>query len=498
MRIRHKAPSIFNLSMVDMLCCALGCVILVWLLNAKQAEDTAAEQREEIAAVMDRAKSEREESQRLLSAARTDHEKASARLRALTGERDAALQETGDLKKRILGYEGNVESLTKQLAAERAKAKELAGKLKQSDDRLTMLEADLRAGRTRLEEEKKKVAGLTTQAGEKEEVIKGARAELLKRESALKGLLEDIRAERDKLRAERERAEKLEKAIALTRAEKEKAEALLKDDRLAKEKADQALAGKEKVLAEVTKREQELLKRLREKEDAVEKALASVTRLERDKRHLQSTIEARFAGIELTGERVVFLVDSSGSMTMVDDKTDAPLKWVEVRRTVAKLMESLPKLSKYQLITFGPRLKYPLGSDGKWIDYKKESPLEVLKALEETKPSGGTNMYIAFDAAFGFRKDGLDTVYLLSDGLPNQGEGLTPHQSKTLDGIERGLVLGKHVRATLKKRWNAPEAGKPAVKIHTIGFFYESPDLGSFLWALARENDGSFVGMSKP
>jgi hypothetical protein len=36
------------------------------------------------------------------------------------------------------------------------------------------------------------------------------------------------------------------------------------------------------------------------------------------------------------------------------------------------------------------------------------------------------------------------------------------------------------------------------VKINTIGFFYESPDLGSFLWALARENDGSFVGMSKP
>jgi hypothetical protein len=36
------------------------------------------------------------------------------------------------------------------------------------------------------------------------------------------------------------------------------------------------------------------------------------------------------------------------------------------------------------------------------------------------------------------------------------------------------------------------------VRINTIGFFYESPDLGAFLWALARENEGSFVGMSKP
>ncbi len=33
MRVRHKIPSIFNLSMVDVLCCALGCVILLWLIN---------------------------------------------------------------------------------------------------------------------------------------------------------------------------------------------------------------------------------------------------------------------------------------------------------------------------------------------------------------------------------------------------------------------------------------------------------------------------------
>ena len=498
MRIRHKAPSIFNLSMVDMLCCALGCVILVWLLNAKQAEDEAAERREEIDAVMSRAKADREESGRLLSEARGEYDKATARVRSLTGERDSTLREKDDLKRRITGYETNAQALMKQLAAEQAKAKDLAGKLKQADDRLTLLEADLRTGKTRLDEERKKVAGLTTLAGEKEVTIKGARAELLKKEEALKGLLADIRDERDKLRAERERAEKLQKAVDYTRAEKEKAEDLLRSGKLDKEKIDAALAGKEKALVEVTRREQELLKQMRDRQEAVEKALALVKRLESDKRDLQSVVEARFAGIELTGERVVFLIDSSGSMSMLDDKTDAPLKWPEVRRTVAKLMESLPKLSKFQVIAFGPKLAHPLGREGQWIDYKKESSLEVLKALEAIKPSGGTNMYIAFDAAFGLRKDGLDTIYLLSDGLPNQGEGLTPAQSKTLDGVDRGLVLGRHVRATLKKAWNAPVAGQKAVKIHTIGFFYESPDLGSFLWALSRENDGSFVGMSRP
>src|SRR5262245_26101562 len=43
MRIRHRIPSIFNLSMVDVLCCALGCVILLWLLNLKDARQRAAQ-----------------------------------------------------------------------------------------------------------------------------------------------------------------------------------------------------------------------------------------------------------------------------------------------------------------------------------------------------------------------------------------------------------------------------------------------------------------------
>src|SRR5215467_7681220 len=43
MRVRHRIPSIFNLSMVDVLCCALGCVILLWLLNLREARRRAEE-----------------------------------------------------------------------------------------------------------------------------------------------------------------------------------------------------------------------------------------------------------------------------------------------------------------------------------------------------------------------------------------------------------------------------------------------------------------------
>jgi len=105
-------------------------------------------------------------------------------------------------------------------------------------------------------------------------------------------------------------------------------------------------------------------------------------------------------------------------------------------------------------------------------------------------------MYLPMEAAFALRAKGLDTIYLLSDGLPNEGPGLsTADQARNLNEQQRGELLGKHIRGTLKQQWNKFETGKPQVRINSIGFFYESPDVGAFLWALSRENEGSFVGM---
>ncbi len=42
MKPRHRMPSIFTLSMVDVLCCALGCVILLWLLSMLMAKNKVA------------------------------------------------------------------------------------------------------------------------------------------------------------------------------------------------------------------------------------------------------------------------------------------------------------------------------------------------------------------------------------------------------------------------------------------------------------------------
>ena len=128
----------------------------------------------------------------------------------------------------------------------------------------------------------------------------------------------------------------------------------------------------------------------------------------------------------------------------------------------------------------------------------KTSVDKITKALADVKPKGNTNMYAAFDTAFKLKGDGLDTIYLFSDGLPNVGAGLSPETARTMKETEQTAVLCQHVRKTLKTTWNKGPMGKSPVRINAVGFFYESPDVGAFLWALSRENDGGFVGMSRP
>ena len=187
-------------------------------------------------------------------------------------------------------------------------------------------------------------------------------------------------------------------------------------------------------------------------------------------------------------------------MKMVDEKTVAPDKWPTVAGTVYKVMKSLPDLEKFQVIIFNEAASFPMGSANDWIDFDPAtSPDKAKQAVLAVEPKGNTNLFVPFEAAFRLRARGLDTVYLLSDGLPNVGPGLSiADQQRQLTEEQKGELLGRFLRQTLAQNWNRPATGWAKVRINSIGFFYESPDLGAFLWALARDNDGSFVGMSKP
>src|SRR5207253_6070858 len=105
----------------------------------------------------------------------------------------------------------------------------------------------------------------------------------------------------------------------------------------------------------------------------------------------RAAADGRFAGISLTGRRVVFLVDMSGSMELIDERTPSSGKWLGVRETLAKIMKSLPELEKYQVILFSDRVSYPLGNETGWLAYDAMSADRTLNALAAVRPVGNTN-----------------------------------------------------------------------------------------------------------
>jgi hypothetical protein len=544
MRVRHKVPSVFSLSMVDVLCCALGCVILIWLLNSKLSADEASDQEEIRQGLLAEAIANKKKSDELL-----------ASRRETADERDKAVAMVALLKDRIAKLEKEQADLLAALKKEKLEVIGLKGKATKAGEKAADLERELKAMLEKYNKEKTVTVKLSTDLASllaksklTEKELKSA-LEMYSKEKAtsgklsaelatlvakskvsekeLKALLEkydkekaitvklnadlalllakikvtekDLDKVKDREKDEKARAELLKKSVTVKERDLLILTKLLDEAKDISDKLRKSLDSRDLELAREKKGKLDLEKLLKLRNVALEDAGKTLKKLEAEKLVLKTAVDNRFAGIELTGQRVIFLVDMSGSMVLLDEKTDAPHKWREVRETVKKLMQSLAGLKQYQVITFSRDTSFPLGSSGKWITHDRvASPDRAYKALEAIKPVGGTNMYAALEQAFKYRSTGLDTIYLLSDGLPNLGEGLTSAEARKMPELEKGIILGKYVRQKIHKDWNRPLAGKPRVKIHTIGFFYESPDLGSFLWALARENDGSFVGMSKP
>jgi archaellum component FlaC len=571
MRVRHRIPSIFNLSMVDVLCCALGCVILLWLINlreAKQHEDNTAEQSRQTAALLESARADRDSAYTMLVTqesllAGSEEERAElgkqlAAQKATTadlelrlkgaGKRIASLEEelrdsarryetatarAADLERQLKTAQAGAAALDEKLKDARAGAAVLEEKVKDARVEAADLEGKLKEARAeagkltaRLEVSRARTTDLEDdlRANEKKRDAQAARARELVRElEAANARIKDLQAMADLvpgLRAELKTAQgELAKEEALARAlEKEvtKRIAQMSESDKTMQGLQRDLEGRDKELAsarlykdkwaEAERRLQGLEGRLGERQRDLARAVDSIAALQGEKRALQTEVsrvrtaaDNRFAGIALTGRRVVFLVDMSGSMKLVDPDTAAPNKWAEVAGTVARLMRSMPDLEKFQVILFAEQTAFLFKDEGAWIDYDpKTSGERVVKALQAREPDGGTNMYGALEAAFRLRDRGLDTIYLLSDGLPNLGEGLNAAQAGNLKEVERNDILARYIRRKLKTDWNREAPGRPRVRINTIGFFFESPDVGAFLWALARENDGSFVGMSKP
>ncbi len=505
MRVRHKQPTLVSMWMLDVFCCALGCVTLLFLLNSRMASDEAAANK---TALIDLKTTER-----TLKAALDDLEKLRLKLNSETEGREklaAALTDAEGLKLKLTD---EVTSLGTQLATTKADKDDLAKKLtlsqKAAKDARALADATqlaLNAAEAKVTAGAKELATARSQATDADEVLRKKQKEA----DALAKKLTEITASADDLaRLLRKRDDEkvvLVKTTADLQKQLDELDGKLiasrKDLDAATKAAKEAAAKGGEEMAAAQGQLKELLKKVNDANATIVDLQGDRAKLADKYDKLQKDTEARFAGIVTSGKRVVFLVDISGSMAKKDTKNADSSKWPTVVETVGKVMRSVAGLEKYQVVTFSSSAKFLLGN-GEWLDYDGQKSIDtVTKALLDVSPYDDTNLFAGLDKAFSLRDPGgLDTIYLFSDGLPTSGPGLTlaeQTRQPQLTELELGERLGRHLRRTLADTWNRPLTGRPRVKIHAIGFYFESPDVGAFLWALARENEGSFVGMSKP
>jgi hypothetical protein len=503
MQTRHRVPTVFTLYMVDVFCCALGCVILLWLASARDAQRKGAAHEQAAKQLADtrlRLASSRSEVT-ALQAARVAFEQDRDRLRGKlqkTGEEREALaqraaeaqKQHADARRDLEKAQALAEGLRGELKEARARDAELtAGLTRKSKEyqalaeRFTTNDQALRALRKEMQDRERQQRETSAVVSSLTVRLKGAEARARELERRVETLGAEANGFRAQLMALESHTGVLEKDLQRRGREADEAGNRLRDLEQARDRLERQLADRGKDLAE---------------------ARRSVAALEGRAQALTAQLQAaradadrRFAGLALTGQRVVFLVDISGSMRMRDPTTEDRTKWPMVCEVLGKLMRSLPDLKQYQVIVFSDRLSYPLGRPGYWLDFDAQTSVhDTVERLKRVVPQGETNMSAAIGEAFRYRPLDMDTLYLLSDGLPNLGDGVP--QGVSLTEAQRAGYLSRYVRQTLKTWWNRELPGRPRVRINTIGFFYDTPEVGAFLWALARENDGNFVGISRP
>jgi hypothetical protein len=195
-----------------------------------------------------------------------------------------------------------------------------------------------------------------------------------------------------------------------------------------------------------------------------------------------------FYGIETKSERLLFILDFSGSMNFAGSSVDTTKKKIDVLYAeMKKTITGLPDGSKFNMIGFSSDVR--VWKKGPAVRDAKVAK-EAIEWIEKQKVVGSTNIYDAMETGFtrlmgvGLANDkayepAYDTIFFMTDGTPTSGK----------------VLKTDLIRADVK-RWN--EAKR--VRIHVVGMGGKAKGGGAaddidrdFLKKLAEDNQGECV-----
>ncbi|NUP94643.1 MAG: VWA domain-containing protein [Planctomycetaceae bacterium] len=177
----------------------------------------------------------------------------------------------------------------------------------------------------------------------------------------------------------------------------------------------------------------------------------------------QQASTASYYGIPLTSERAVFVVDVSGSMSATFGTDKSRTRLDEAKRQLRRVVEAMPKEYLINIVPFHTTVSQVFERMTQVTDRARAEALSQIDAL---RTQGGTNIHDAMQRAFA--EPEVDTIYLLSDGAPSNGEITDP------DALADEIV-----------RWNRTRR----VRIHCIAIGMDSP----MLKRIANESGGEYV-----
>lgn len=165
-----------------------------------------------------------------------------------------------------------------------------------------------------------------------------------------------------------------------------------------------------------------------------------------------------YHGVPVLSNRMVFLVDISGSMS---EATGTESRMDQSKKELLRVLGQLGKDAQVNMIFFDERVE----PWRKMLVPIKPNLREAQAVVSKIAPRGSTNIFDALETAFAHKE--ADTIYLLSDGAPTNGRI-----------IDEEDIL-KEVRKMNRLR---------QIVIHTISF-----GASDFMKSLAKQNGGQYV-----
>jgi len=210
-------------------------------------------------------------------------------------------------------------------------------------------------------------------------------------------------------------------------------------------------------------------------------------------------------GLKVEGRNIVFLIDSSASMTdekLIDiikrkNRSDSAKKsgpkWRRTKRIVRWLLARAPAASRVAVVAFNNKAR-KLGPGG-WISSRDASGMKQLyRDLDRLTPTGATNLQRGLQTATRLHPS---VIYLVTDGLPTAGESrfssLNPFSSCS-GLLGRSTTISGACRVKLFRQTLSESAPGRGVKVNVILLPIEGdPQASPQYWAWTAATGGLLI-----